>query len=72
VGDAGVLRGSASAPLIAAAICAGVASAFHLMLITWITVFGFVLAAHASVVIIMAPAQTAEHFSSHRFLLTEC
>ncbi len=57
----GYCEGSASAPLIAWSICAGVASAFHLIVITWITVLGLVSAAAAQVAIIMAVAQPARN-----------
>src|SRR5438552_5052004 len=57
----GYCEGSASAPLIAFSICAGVASAFHLMAITWITVFGLVSAANTPTAIIVAAAQAAKN-----------
>src|ERR1035441_10394079 len=53
----GYSEGSASAALIALSICAGVASAFHLMLITWITVFGFVSAANRLAASMVVAAQ---------------
>src|ERR1035438_8299963 len=50
----GYSEGRASAALIALSICAGVASAFHWIVITWITVFGLVSAANRPVANIMA------------------
>src|ERR1022692_525201 len=72
----GYSEGRASAALIALSICAGVASAFHWIVITWITVFGLGSAANRPVANIMAAAQVPRNiclvmFSPHRILTLE-